>query len=310
MDHQQEEDHQEGQQLGIGGGMELLAEAAAEQQQDHPSPRRGGANVQQHMYMGEEEEAMDGIPPPWKKHQSGVVEPRRGLLPLPGVEPTRGRLLPRGRLSVSSPLFSPVRRRPLSTGGGTGGGSPRGDHEQPGLTTRTAPWSGGKRLESTAAHVSAARAAEAREVPAKRPRGVSPPRFRYPPTPQDRRRQQAEVAAEVVFPTAPPVVILTVAQASGPYAMSDPTQAFKAEIAAYEAWCGSPINTERSRRYIKAAQSTSLAKTQTMVLAFAGIIQSYYAIDRDEVTLAIYANPTFIARLVGFLQVGGSSLTH
>lgn len=56
-------------------------------------------------------------------------------------------------------------------------------------------------------------------------------------------------------------------------------------------------------RYIKAVQSTSLAKTEGMIMAYAGVVQSHYAIKRSDMSLGIYANPTYVARFVGFLQV-------
>jgi hypothetical protein len=106
------------------------------------------------------------------------------------------------------------------------------------------------------------------------------------------------------------VVVLKVEEQSGPYAMKAPTASLRREIEAYEEWCGAPINTERSLRYIKAVQTTSLEKTQARVLAFAGVIEAHYAVRREEITLGIYANPTYVAHFVGFLQVrvGGAGL--
>ena len=107
----------------------------------------------------------------------------------------------------------------------------------------------------------------------------------------------------MVFPTAPPRVQLSYEEATAPYALENPPPRFKAEIKKYETWCGDPINTERSTRYIKAVQSTSLEKTQSLVLGFAGIISNHYALSRDEISLDIYSNPTYVARFIGYLQV-------
>lgn len=170
---------------------------------------------------------------------------------------------------------------------------------------RTAAWrtSGGRRLDAVFNQRAADVAAQGTVV--KRAREVSPPR----PSRQGRVSLGATTIpqgeAAISFPSAPPVVLLSAEERSGPYAMKDPTASLKREIEVYEEWCGAPVNTERSLRYIKAVQSTSLAKTQAMVMAFAGVVKAHYAIRREDINLGIYANPTYIARFVGFLQVCG-----
>lgn len=107
----------------------------------------------------------------------------------------------------------------------------------------------------------------------------------------------------MVFPTKPTEVILNPGAQTQPYAMQNPPAAFRREISKYEQWCGAPVNTERSLRYIKAVQTTSLAKTEAMVLGYAGVCISRYGLERLDVNLGIYANPSYLAYFIGFLQV-------
>ena len=173
---------------------------------------------------------------------------------------------------------------------------------------RGAVWAhvGGRRLDTRPASIPPPH----RMVTAKRSREASPPPRHTTGTllrrmPPGAAPMEAPVMAPapMVFPTAPPVVNLSTLEASRPYALKDPSARLNREIAQYEEWSGAPINTERSLRYIKAAQTTSLAKTQAMVMAYAGVVHSHFAIRREDITLGIYACPTYLARFVGFLQV-------
>jgi len=100
------------------------------------------------------------------------------------------------------------------------------------------------------------------------------------------------------------VVVLQPGEENKPYALKNPPRQLIDQIGNYISWCKADINTERSRRYIKAVQTTSLAKTESLVMAFAGVVFAYYDLPRESINLSIYSNPTYVARFVGYLQVG------
>jgi len=187
----------------------------------------------------------------------------------------------------------------------------------PSSRVRGADWGTGRRLDKSM------EAAATKEGGGGRHREASPP----PRARGGGNSSSSRVPLSITFPTAPPIVTLSDTEARQPYAMTNPTTAFKLQISTYEQWCGAPINTDRSLRrviscpadmihshvllsaclltlrYIKAVQSTSLAKTEGLIMAYAGVVQSHYAIKRSDMSLGIYANPTYVARFVGFLQV-------
>jgi hypothetical protein len=142
----------------------------------------------------------------------------------------------------------------------------------------------------------------------KRARDASPPREAWttPPSrlPGHNSAGRGVAPTEVIFPSSPPVVVLQPGEENKPYALKNPPRQLIDQIGNYISWCKADINTERSRRYIKAVQTTSLAKTESLVMAFAGVVFAYYDLPRESINLSIYSNPTYVARFVGYLQVG------
>ena len=139
----------------------------------------------------------------------------------------------------------------------------------------------------------------------KRARDASPPRDAVPRRLHGNNSAGRGVApTEVIFPSSPPVVVLQPGEENKPYALKHPPRQLIDQIGNYISWCKADINTERSRRYIKAVQTTSLAKTESLIMAFAGVVFAYYDLPLESINLSIYSNPTYVARFVGDLQVG------
>jgi hypothetical protein len=83
------------------------------------------------------------------------------------------------------------------------------------------------------------------------------------------------------------------------------------EIETYERWAAAPINTERSQRYVRAVQSTTLAKSSNLMLAYMGFVSRYFNQPADNLTLAQqYTDAQRLAAFVSYLKARTSSRGH
>ena len=101
------------------------------------------------------------------------------------------------------------------------------------------------------------------------------------------------------FPSSIPEVYLTPNQQTERYALVDPTAAVLLELGTYIQWCHAPVNTERSSRYIKAAQTTTLEKVPSLVMAFMGATSAHFQVHSAEISLDMYKQPKYITRFIG-----------
>jgi hypothetical protein len=106
---------------------------------------------------------------------------------------------------------------------------------------RGADWGTGRRLDKSMEAAAAKEGGGGRHS-----REASPP----PRARGGDNSSSSRVPPSITFPTAPPIVTLSDTEARQPYAMTNPTAAFKLEISTYEQWCGAPINTDRSLRRV------------------------------------------------------------
>ena len=122
-----------------------------------------------------------------------------------------------------------------------------------------------------------------------RPPGPPPP----PPPPA------APPPPPYIFPSSIAEVFITPAQQTERYSLDKPRAELLVEIGTYQEWCLAPINTERSVRYIRAAQTTSLQQVPKMILGFLGSTSAYYQIQPADITLDMYKDPQYLARFIG-----------
>lgn len=120
---------------------------------------------------------------------------------------------------------------------------------------------------------------------------VPPPSPPVPPAPPP--------PVQYIFPSSLPEVFLTPIQQVARYALADPSAELLVELGTYIQWCQAPINTERSPRYIKAAQTTSLEKVPSLVMAFMGATNTHFQLAPAEITMDMYKEPKYIARFLG-----------
>ena len=123
------------------------------------------------------------------------------------------------------------------------------------------------------------------------PAHASPPPAPPPPAPPP--------PPQYIFPSSLDEVFLTPAQQTERYLLAGPLPGLLVEIGTYQQWCQAPINTERSARYIRAAQSTSLEQVPKMILGFLGSTSAYYDIRPAAITLDMYKDPQYIAHFIG-----------
>ncbi len=123
------------------------------------------------------------------------------------------------------------------------------------------------------------------QAPAAQP---APPAEPAPPPP-----------VQYTFPSSIPEVFLTPSQQVERYAMSDPQAGVLLELGTYLQWCQAPVNTERSSRYIKAAQSTTLEKVPSLVMAFMGATRAHFQLQQADISLDMYKDPKYMARFIG-----------
>ena len=107
-----------------------------------------------------------------------------------------------------------------------------------------------------------------------------------------------------IFPSSLPDVFLTPTQQAERYALSNPPAHLLVELGTYIEWCQAPINTERSPRYIKAAQSTTLEKVPSLVMAFLGATSAHFNVHVADITLDMYKEPKYIAHFIGLVKHG------
>lgn len=83
------------------------------------------------------------------------------------------------------------------------------------------------------------------------------------------------------------------------------------EIQVYEQWAAAPINTERSQRYVRAVQSTTLAKSSSLILAYMGFVSRYFSQASEKLTLGQqYTDPQRLVAFVSFLRARNSQRGH
>ena len=109
--------------------------------------------------------------------------------------------------------------------------------------------------------------------------------------------------AEMIFPVTLPIVLLTPEQQVERYGLlpAHTPQSLRDELADYERWQTEPINLERSDRYVRAVQSTTTEKTESVVMGFLGYVSHYFP-RGDVISMREYGNPSKIASFVAYLQ--------
>lgn len=130
---------------------------------------------------------------------------------------------------------------------------------------------------------------------------TQPPPLRHPTNVPTATSAQVPAPMEYTFPSSIPEVFLTPAQQAERYALVDPSANVLLELGTYIQWCQAPINTERSSRYIKAAQSTTLEKVPSLVMAFMGATCAQFQLQPAEINLDMYKQPKYITRFIGYV---------
>ena len=134
---------------------------------------------------------------------------------------------------------------------------------------------------------------------------------RAPALPASSSQQQQQQQQRHEFPTSLPDMALTSAQQDERYALTGrPPAKLRREMDQFMEWSAAPINTERSARYVRAVQSTTLEKVPNRILGFVGYICSTYAIDGEDASLDLYSSPKYIARFVGYLRARNVGIGH
>lgn len=109
-------------------------------------------------------------------------------------------------------------------------------------------------------------------------------------------------AKKYVFPSELPDVVLLPEQQSERYALEFQPLNLRREAQQFLNWSSAPINTERSARYTKAVQSTTLDRVPNKLWGFLGYTAGFYNLSRDNISLQLYANPRYMARFVAYLK--------
>ena len=109
-------------------------------------------------------------------------------------------------------------------------------------------------------------------------------------------------AAELIFPVTLPVVILTPEQQVERYGLlpAHTPQSLRNELTDYERWQTEPINLERSDRYVRAVQSTTTEKMESVVMGYLGYVSHYFP-RGGIISMWEYGNPAKIASFVAYL---------
>jgi len=138
-----------------------------------------------------------------------------------------------------------------------------------------------------------------------------------PPTPPPRARISMAASREhaqqdappptqapkkYIFPTTLPDVVLLPEQQSERYALQDQPGSLRREVQQFLDWSSAPINTERSGRYTRAVQSTTLDKVPGKIWGFLGYTAGFYNLGRQEISMQLYADPRFVARFVAYIK--------
>jgi len=113
-----------------------------------------------------------------------------------------------------------------------------------------------------------------------------------------------------VFPIAPPDMVLLPEQQVERYALEDPSTALMREVQRFMDWSAAPINTERSARYIRAVQSTTMDKVPNKLWGFLGYTAGFFALARADISLQLYADPRYVARFVGYIKAREVGIGH
>ena len=101
--------------------------------------------------------------------------------------------------------------------------------------------------------------------------------------------------------TLPDLVLLPEQQAER-YALHNQNGSIKREVQQFMDWSAAPINTERSARYTRAVQSTTLDKVPGKIWGFLGYTAGYFNLGREEISMQLYADPRYVARFVAYIK--------
>ena len=105
-----------------------------------------------------------------------------------------------------------------------------------------------------------------------------------------------------VFPTTLPDLVLLPEQQAERYALHNQNGSIKREVQQFMDWSAAPINTERSARYTRAVQSTTLDKVPGKIWGFLGYTAGYFNLGREEISMQLYADPRYVARFVAYIK--------
>jgi hypothetical protein len=79
------------------------------------------------------------------------------------------------------------------------------------------------------------------------------------------------------------------------------------ELEVFDRWQSDPINLDRSPRYMRAVQSTTSNKHETVILGYLGYVRAYFAVPLPQLGLCAYADPAQFAQFVAYLRARGVS---
>lgn len=118
------------------------------------------------------------------------------------------------------------------------------------------------------------------------------------------------VPAPVVYPSGPTRTILTPAQQSERYGIESGavSRALRLEMEEFERWQVEPINAERSARYARAVQTTTIDKQERTILSFLGYVGKYFP--NKTAGLGRYAEPQIVAAFLGYIMARGVFKGH
>jgi hypothetical protein len=105
-----------------------------------------------------------------------------------------------------------------------------------------------------------------------------------------------------VFPTTLPDLVLLPEQQAERYALQNQHGSIRREVQQFMDWSAAPINTERSARYTRAVQSTTLDKVPGKIWGFLGYTAGFFNLGREEISMQLYADPRYVARFVAYIK--------